>query len=463
MVKYLYMKGTHPQSRLFFHGGAGGVTGANYILEIGDYRLMVDCGLFQGGRFAEKQNLESFSYDPARINALFITHSHIDHIGRMPKLYRDGFRGVIYSTPPTADLARVMLEDALKIMEHEVENEGGECLYSRQDFTEVLKLFKPVEYNTEIHLPGGVSATLRNSAHILGSAMIEIQTNEYKIVFTGDLGNTPAPLLNDIYPLEETDYLSMESVYGNRFHEASEERHVILERVIEDTVTKGGTIIIPSFALERTQALLVELNELIENNRIPRIPVFLDSPLAINATEVYKKYDAYFNPENQFAIQKGDDLFQFPGLVMTPSRQESQKINKIEKPKIIMAGNPHGYGSRIMYHFAKYLPDENSTVLFVGFPRISSLGRQLTDGVKEVRIQGKLTPVRAKIVNISSYSAHADQTQLKNFVARLVKPVKMVFATMGEETSAETLARVIRDELGISATVPKIGDVIPLE
>jgi len=457
------MKGIRPVSKLYFHGGAGGVTGANYILEVGDYRLMVDCGLFQGSRFAENQNLEPFSYDPARVNALFVTHSHIDHIGRIPKLYRNGFRGVIYSTPPTADLTEVMLEDALKIMEHEVESQGGECLYSRQDLSEVLKLFKPVDYNTEIHLPGGISATLRNSAHILGSAMIEIQTNEYKIVFTGDLGNTPAPLLNGIYPLEETDYLSMESVYGNRFHEGSEERHLILERVIEDTVTKGGTIIIPSFALERTQALLAELNELIENNRIPRIPVFLDSPLAINATEVYKKHEAYFNPESQFTIQKGDDLFQFPGLVMTPTREASQKINKIEKSKIIMAGNPHGYGSRIMYHFAKYLPDENSTVLFVGFPRISSLGRQLTDGAKEVNVQGRKIPVRAKIVNISSYSAHADQTQLKAFVAGLKKPIKMVFATMGEETSAQTLAGLIRDELGINASVPKIGDVVPLE
>ncbi|MBI2484043.1 MBL fold metallo-hydrolase [Candidatus Uhrbacteria bacterium] len=457
------MKGERPVSKLYFHGGAGGVTGANYILEVGDYRLMIDCGLFQGGRFAERQNLEPFSYDPARVHSLFVTHAHIDHIGRIPKLYSDGFRGVIYSTPPAADLARVMLEDALKIMEHEIEKEGGACLYSRHDLTEALKLFQPVDYDTEIRLPGGITATLRNSAHILGSAMIEIQTDSYKIVFTGDIGNTPTPLLNDIYPMKETDYLSMESVYGNRFHEGSEERHLILERVIEDTVTKGGTIIIPTFALERTQALLAELNELIENNRIPRIPVFLDSPLAINATEVYKKHERYFNPQSQVAIQKGDDLFRFPGLVMTPSRQESQKINKVEKSKIIMAGNPHGYGSRIMYHFARYLPDEHSTVLFVGFPRISSLGRRLTDGATEVRVQGRQTPVRAKIVNISSYSAHADQTQLKNFVARFAKPVKMVFATMGEETSAETLARVIRDELGINATVPKIGDMIPLD
>lgn len=456
------MKGSRPISKLYFHGGAGGVTGANYILEIGDYRLMVDCGLFQGGHFAEQQNHEPFSYDPASVHALFVTHSHIDHIGRVPKLYHDGFRGVIYSTPPTADLAQVMLEDALKIMEHEVENNGGERLYSREDFTEALKLFQPVDYNTEIRLPGGASAILRNSAHILGSAMIEIQTNEYKIVFTGDLGNTPAPLLNDIYPLEETDYLSMESVYGNRFHEASQERHLILERVIEDTITKGGAIIIPAFALERTQALLSELNELIEHNRIPRIPVFLDSPLAINATEVYKKYRTYFNPESQFAMQNGDDIFQFPGLVMTPTREASQKINKIEKSKIIIAGNPHGYGSRIMYHFARYLPDANSTVLFVGFPRISSVGRQLTDGAQTVNIQGRQTPVRATIVNISSYSAHADQPQLKNFVARLKKPVKMVFATMGEETSAETLAHLIRDELGINTTVPKIGDVVEL-
>lgn len=453
----------HAKTKIYFHGGAGGVTGANYILEIGDYRMMIDCGLFQGSRFAEEQNHEKFTFDPTQVHALFLTHSHVDHVGRIPKLYNEGFRGVIYSTPPTRDLAEVMLTDALKIMEHEIEDRGGAPLYTREDLKASLELFQPIPYNQEIQLPGIASVFLRDSAHILGSAMIEIITQKHTIVFTGDLGNTPAPLLRDIYPLEEVDYLSMESVYGDRFHELPETRRLTLERLIEDTVSAGGCIIIPSFALERSQVLLSELNELIENRRIPRIPVFVDSPLAIEATKVYKKYESYFNAESKRALKQGDELFNFPGLTFTPSREASQKINDIKGSKIIIAGNPHGYGSRIMYHFMRHLPDPNSTIIFIGFPRVSSLGRRLTDGEKEVKIHGRIVPVRAKIANISSYSSHADQTQLKNFVSRLRKPVKNVFVTMGEKNGSQIFARIIRDELGLSATVPKIGDVVELE
>ncbi len=457
------MKDTQSKTKIYFYGGAGGVTGANYILEVGNYRIMIDCGLFQGGRFAEEQNHDKFAFDASSVQTLFVTHAHVDHVGRIPKLYKEGFRGTIISTPPTRDLAEVMLTDALKVMEHENEDKGGTPLYTREDLVGSMQLFKPIPYNQEIKFPEDISVYLRDSAHILGSAMIEIHTSEHKIVFTGDLGNVPAPLLKDIYPLEEVDYLSMESVYGNRFHEATETRHLALERLIENTVTSGGTIIIPAFALERSQALLAELNELVEHSRIPRIPVFVDSPLAINATKVYKKYESYFNTESQFAIKSGDDLFNFPGLTLTLTREESQKINTVKGPKIIIAGNPHGYGSRIMYHLMRYLPDPNSTVIFIGFPRVSSLGRHLMDGEKEVKIHGAMVPVRAKIENISSYSSHADQPQLKNFVARLKKPVKKIFVTMGEEEGSEIFARIIRDELGIQATVPKIGDVIELE
>ncbi len=444
--------------KIKFCGGAGGVTGANYILETNDLNIMVDCGLFQGGKFAEKQNHQAFSYDPSTISYLFVTHSHADHIGRIPKLYHDGFRGTIISTPPTRDLTEVMLADAIKIMSHECEEEGEEPLYTQEDLEGALSLFQPIPYNQELKLNNSVRATLRDSAHILGSCIVEFNVNGTLIAFTGDLGNTPTPILGDIYPLREVDYMVMESVYGNRVHESKESRKLLLERAIEDVVTSQGVLIIPSFALERTQELLVELNEMIEHNRIPRIPVFLDSPLAINATKVYKKYESYFNKNAQNTIRSGDDLFQFPGLHFTPSREESIQINEVPPPKIIIAGNPHGYGSRIAHHFLRYLPDERNTVVFVGYARVSSLGRRLVDGERRVMIGGKPVDVRANIINISGYSAHADQQQLKNFVAKIQKPVKKIFVTMGEPASAECLAQIIRDEMGILADTPEIGD-----
>jgi len=448
---------------LGFYGGAGGVTGANYVLEWDGLRLMVDCGLFQGSRFAEQENHKTLAYDPMSINAVCITHAHADHIGRLPKLVKDGYKGPIYSTEPTAALARVMLEDAYKIMAHECEYQKDEPLYTEQDMHAALRLFQPIPYNTEKKLSDSVSFYLRDSAHILGSAMIEVHARDRILVFTGDIGNTPSPLLKSPYPVEFCDYLLMESVYGDRFHEPAAERKIKLERMIEDTVTRNGTLIIPVFALERTQELLAEMDELIEHNRIPRIPVYLDSPLAIHTTEVYKQFTSYFNESAQADLRHEHDLFQFPGLVQTLTREESQTINNAPHPKIIMAGNPHGYGSRIAHHFLRALPDPNSTILFVGYARVSSLGRKLVDGAQEVVIFGKTVPVRAQIANISGYSSHADQTQLKNFVAGIHKPIKNVFVTMGESHSSETLASVIRDEIGIHTTVPKMEDVIELD
>ncbi|MDP2630623.1 MAG: MBL fold metallo-hydrolase [Candidatus Uhrbacteria bacterium] len=446
-----------------FYGGAGGVTGANYIFEWNGMRIMIDCGLFQGGRFAEGENHKALPYDPRSIDAVCITHAHADHIGRLPKLIKEGYAGPIYSTEPTAALARVMLQDAFKIMRHECEYHKDEPLYTEADMNAALNLFHPIPYNTEKKLNDSVSFFLRDSAHILGSAMIEMHADDRILVFTGDIGNTPSPLLKSPYPLDFCDYLLMESVYGDRFHEPAAERKLQLERLIEDVVTHQGTLIIPAFALERTQELLAELNELVEHNRIPRIPVYLDSPLAIHATEVYKRYTSHFNEEAQKEIAHEKDLFHFPGLIQTLTREQSQSINTVPPPKIIIAGNPHGYGSRIAHHFIRMLPDPNNTVLFVGYARVSSLGRNLVDGAREVSIFGKPIPVRAQIAHISGYSSHADQAQLKNFVSGIHKPIKNIFVAMGDESSAETLAGVIRDEIGIHASVPKMGDVVELE
>lgn len=448
--------------KLTFCGGAGGVTGACYLLELESKTILVDCGLFQGSRFAEEENHKPFPFDPSKVDMVFITHAHADHIGRLPKLYKEGFRGTIISTPPTKDLAAVMLHDAYKIMLHELEYEHGEALFSESDMEEVLALFQAHSYNTAIALASGTTATLRDSAHILGSAMIELDCDGTRIVFTGDIGNTPSPLLKSIYPIKQTDYLIMESVYGDRLHDTVEARKNVLERTIEDAYSRGGTIIIPAFALERTQELLTELDELIEHNRIPRIPVFLDSPLAINATKVYEQYQSYFNDEAQRELKHHGSLFNFPGLKLTPSRQESQAINAVKEAKIIIAGNPHGYGSRILYHFRRYLDDEASAIVFVGYARLSSIGRRLVDGAHEVSVMGKHMAVKAQIKNIAGYSSHADQGQLKAFVRGFAKPLEQVFVTMGEVASADALRRVIRDELGIQASAPILGESVEL-
>lgn len=446
-----------------FYGGAGGVTGANYVLDTGSCRVMVDCGLFQGWRFAEEENHKSFPYDPSSIDVVCVTHAHADHIGRLPKLVREGFRGTIYATEPTAALMRVMLNDAYTIIKHECEWHSDTPLYEKEDLEKTFALIKPVRYDEQIALPGACSLSFHDTAHILGSAMIEVRVNDMIIVFTGDLGNVPSPLLKTIYQLEYCDYLVMESVYGDRFHEPASERVIKLERTIEDTFTRNGTLVIPAFALERTQELLAQLNELVEHNRIPRIPIYLDSPLAIDATEVYRHYTQYFNGDTQQQLESDKDIFDFPGLTTTRTREESQRINDAPSPKMVIAGNPHGYGSRIIHHFQRVLPDPNSTVLFIGYARVSSLGRQLVDGAREVKLFKHGVPVRCRVEHISGYSAHADQTQLAAFVARINKPIKEIFVTMGDPGAAKTLATLLQDTVGVHASVPTLGDVIELE
>ncbi len=448
---------------IHFFGGAGSVTGSCYLLELGTTKLLVDCGLFQGDRFMEEKNTVAFPFDPISLDAVFVTHAHADHIGRIPKLYREGFRGRIIATQPTCDLAKIMFADALKVMGYEKEESGADPIYTEEDIAGAVRLFEPHPYNEPIRINGAVEVTLRDSAHILGSAMIEVHFGAKTIVLTGDLGNPPTPLLGEPYLLQHTDYLVMESVYGDRDHENRADRKLILERLIENTYSAGGTILIPAFALERTQEMLADINELVENNRVPAMPVFVDSPLAIRATEVYMQNKDFFNPEAQRIMKTGDDLFAFPGLRFTPSREESKEINLVKGSKIIIAGNPHGDGSRIAYHFLRYLSDPNSTVLFVGFQRPGSMGRHIADGAPEVMIHGQCIAVNAHVEQLYSYSAHADHTQLKQFVAEIHKPIKKIFVAMGEPDVATHFAQEIRDEYGLDAIAPSFGDVVSLD
>lgn len=453
----------NPQkSSITFYGGTESVTGANFLFEAGGLKLLIDCGLFQGCRLCGDLNVEPFPYDPASIDALFVTHGHLDHVGRIPRLIQNGFRGVIYSTPPTRDLGELMLFDSMGIMEKEAKREHTELLYKKEDVEKAMTLWRAVPYHEPISLGEGITARLKDSGHILGSSMIELERGGKKIIFTGDLGNSPAPLLHDTEIVSDADYVVMESVYGDRNHPPREEQQGLLRQIITETITKGGVLMIPAFSIERTQVLLSELNELVENKKIPPVPIFLDSPLAIKATAIYEKYERYFNKETMTLIKSGDDIFNFPGLKSTLRTEESKAINDVLNPKVIIAGSGMSVGGRIVHHERRYLPDPKSTLLLVGYQSPGTLGRELRDGAKEVTILGERVPVRAKVLEVSGYSGHKDSDALLDFISHDKDRAQKIFLVMGELKSATFLAQKIRDNLSLEAVVPQKSETIEL-
>ena len=450
------------QSFITFYGGTESVTGSNFLFEVGGLKVLIDCGLFQGCRLCGDFNVEPFPYDPSSIDALFVTHGHLDHVGRIPRLIQNGFRGTIYSTPPTRDLGELMLFDSMGIMEKEAKREHIELLYQKEDVEKAMGLWRAVPYHEPISLAEGVTVRLKDSGHILGSSMVELERGGKKIVFTGDLGNSPAPLLHDTEAVSDADYVVMESVYGDRNHEPREAQQELLRQTIAETITKGGALMIPAFSIERTQVLLFELNELVENKKIPPVPIFLDSPLAIKATAIYDKYEKYFNKEATDIIKSGDDIFNFPGLKSTLRTEESKAINNVPNPKVIIAGSGMSVGGRIVHHELRYLPDPKSTLLLVGYQSPGTLGRELRDGAKEVTILGERVQVRARVAEISGYSGHKDSDALLEFISYDKDRAKKVFVVMGELKSATFLAQKIRDNLSLEAIVPKKNEKIEL-
>lgn len=451
--------------KLTFCGGAKLVTGSNYLLESGNTKILIDCGLNQGSAFCENLNFEPFPYDPKSIDAVFITHAHIDHIGRLPQLYKAGFRGKIYSTPPTKDFSEHLLIDSEHLLIREAEKRNIPPLYSINEVNEMVGLWEGIKYHKKIRVKD-LEFELFDAGHILGSSFICVYTNEgKKIVFSGDLGNIATPLVKDTEPLIEADYVLIESTYGNRIHENLDIRKDMLENTIEETVEAGGTLLIPAFAMERTQDILFELNELVENGRIPKIPIFVDSPLAIKLTSVYKKYSQdsdYFDEESLATMRSGDKIFDFPGLKFTLTTEQSKEINNILPPKVIIAGSGMSQGGRILYHEMRHLSDHKSTILFIGYQAKGSLGRQILEGAKSVKIFGEDVLVRCKVINISGYSAHADQIKLLNWLRTSQDNLKKVFIVQGEEDQAMPFAQKIIDELAIETIVPFRGESIVL-
>ncbi|MFH1979114.1 MAG: MBL fold metallo-hydrolase [Patescibacteria group bacterium] len=442
------------------HGGAQEVTGANHLLEINSKKLLIDCGLFQGAHTAEEKNYEEFPYSPADMDILFITHAHLDHIGRIPKLVREGFNGKIISTSPTRDIAELMLDDSLGILTKEAHRDNRDPLYNEEDIYKAMDLWGTVDYDKEFNIDE-IKVVFRDAGHILGSAMIELEIEGRKIVFTGDLGNPPVPLLKPTYELKKADYLIIESTYGNKEHEDRDKRKLKIERAIEETVRRGGTLMIPAFSIERTQELLFEINDLAENGRIPKVPIFLDSPLAINVTKVYKKYDKLYNKNAKYIIDSGDDVFNFPGLKLTLTTEESKAINDVGGAKVVIAGSGMSTGGRIIHHEKRYLSDPRSILLLVGFQAAGSLGRQLVEGVRRVKIFGDEVEVNATIESVRGYSAHPDMNGLFDFVEK-ISNLKKVFVVQGEAQASLFFSQRIRDYLGLNATAPRIGDSFEL-
>lgn len=448
---------------LTFCGGTGSVTGANFLLESDQTKLLVDCGLEQGTTVADEFNHHPFSFKPSEIQILLVTHAHIDHVGRIPKLVRDGFKGVIYSTPETRELAVLMLEDSLKILTQDATRKDVAPLYGSDDVRRSFGLWKTIPYHIKTRIAPDFEVYLKDAGHVLGSTMYEVLYNGKKIVFTGDLGNSPTPLLKNTEDITDADYLIMESVYGDRNHESKDDRRTKLEDVIEDVILKKGVLMIPCFSLEKTQVILYEINELIEEGRVQSLPVYIDSPLAIKITEIYKRYPVDFNEKTRALIKKGDDIFNFPKLHFTETSDESKAILHTPNPKIIIAGSGMSNGGRIMHHELNYVSNPANTLLLAGYQAVNTIGRHISDGAKNITILGQHVDVRARIEHIDGYSSHKDADHLYEFVENTSDSVQKVFVAMGEPKSAMFLVQRLRDNLGISAFAPKEGEKVTLE
>ncbi len=435
--------------RLQAYGGAGKVTGSNFLVESDTSKVLVDCGIEQGADVVPEHVYGAFSFDPVTIDALVVTHSHLDHVGRIPKLVKDGFKGKIFMTPATRDLTALILLDSVGIIAEEARKRGVDPAFTGEDVEATFNLVEELEYYVEKEVAPGLSAYLRNTGHILGSASVRFtDTDGTSVALTGDIGNSPSPLLPDWEAIPDADAILIESVYGDRLHPEHEERVTKLREVLKRAIERGGTVLIPAFSLERTQLMLYELSNFFDAGELPQVPVFLDSPLAIKVTAVYEKWGkTYFKPEAEVEMKREKSLF-----ALVPG------------PKIIIAGAGMSHGGRIGGWETKYLPDPKTTLLIVGYQAPGSPGRRLQDGVQEVKLNGEYVKVRAHIETIHGWSAHADRDELLKFVEASLKGkrVKTVFTAIGEPAAERFLAQRIHDYLGARAIVPEIGEVFEI-
>lgn len=444
--------------KISFYGAAGEVTGSCSLLETGRQKILIDCGAFQGGDFVEERNGDPFVFNAKELSGVIITHAHLDHVGRLPLLVKNGYDGFIYATPPTADLIQLILEDAYEIMAYNAKKLGTPILYSPDDVASVVARCKKVDYYEKFVLPGPdkISFTYYDAGHIFGSAFVHLSVSGKNIVFSGDIGNVNVPILRDTDKLAANiDLLVCESTYGDRLHDTGIDRISAIKSTVQSAMKRGGVLMIPAFSVERTQEILYDLNELIDRQEVlpPNLPIFLDSPLAIDATEVFERYTKYFDEEAKKYLFSGDDLFNFSGLKICYSRDESKKINSVPGKKIIIAGAGMMNGGRIQHHALRYLSDERNTLFITGFQAARTLGRTILDGASSVKIFGERVPVRCKVEFVDVMSAHADRARLYSWIENGGAAPKMVCLNHGEPAQSEALAVRLRDGLGLPVSV----------
>jgi len=465
--------------KLIFLGAARNVTGSRYLLEANNVRLLVDCGLYQEREFTSR-NWDPFPIPPNTLDAVLLTHAHLDHCGLLPKLVHEGFRGRIYCTTATSEITQIILLDSAHLQEedtrlkrkrHERERRRGRFpeipLYTVDDAKASFPLFEPVKYGESVQIGDGVKATFHDAGHVLGSSMIRVTVSQEgedrTIVFTGDVGRWDRPILRDPSVFSEIDYILTESTYGDRVHKNLPDISERLTEVVNSTCKAGGNIIVPSFALERSQEVLYYMNELLTEDRIPHLLVFLDSPMAISITEVFKRHSELFDEEMSRLIHEKKSPFDFPNLIMTQTTDESKAINHISGTVMIIAGSGMCAGGRVKHHLVTNISRRESTILFVGYQAIGTLGRHIIGGAKKIRILGQHYPVRARIEQIHGFSSHADRNELFKWLSMLKKAPRRVFVVHGESEAAQQFGEFLRDRTGWDISVPEYKAEVLLE
>jgi metallo-beta-lactamase family protein len=467
------------QIKLQFLGAAQNVTGSRHLLEANGTKILVDCGLYQERQFQER-NWEPFTCPPESLDAVLLTHAHLDHCGLLPKLVKDGFKGRIYCTDATAEIAQIILLDSAHLQEEDAEfkrkrhkKEGREGprtvepLYTTADAEACFPQFSSVKYKQPIKLDGGIEATFYDAGHVLGSSIIKVKVSmngqDRTVIFSGDIGRPDRPIVHDPSVVEQADYVLVESTYGDRLHSGPEDTKKLIAEAINSTKQAGGNIIVPSFALERSQELLYYINELLLKMAIPQLQVFLDSPMASRITEVFRKHRELYDEEMTEFVKRHRSPFEFVGLKMAGTSAESKALNNIKGTVMIIAGSGMCTGGRIKHHLVNNISKPENTIMFVGYQAVGTLGRRIVDGEKEVRILGQKRPVNAKVVRINGFSAHADKDELLEWLSGLKKPPKKVFVVHGESESANAFGNYVREKTGWQVAVPAYQDEVVLD